>query len=76
MAGYLLDTDTCIAVMRGHPLAVQRLAAVAPGDCVISTVTAHELYTGWKNVRSRLGSAAERNPTTCRPPQARLRPGH
>ena len=31
--------------MRGHPVAVQRLAAVAPGDCVISTVTAYELYT-------------------------------
>jgi tRNA(fMet)-specific endonuclease VapC len=46
MAGHLLDTNTCIAVMRGHPVAVQRLAAVAPGDCVISTVTAYELYTG------------------------------
>jgi hypothetical protein len=40
MARYLLDTDTCIQVMCGHPMAVQRLAAVAPGDCVISTVTA------------------------------------
>jgi tRNA(fMet)-specific endonuclease VapC len=43
---YLLDTNTCIAVMRGHPVAVQRMAAVAPGDCAISTVTAYELYTG------------------------------
>jgi tRNA(fMet)-specific endonuclease VapC len=43
---YLLDTNTCIAVMRSHPIAVQRMAAVAPGDCAISTVTAYELYTG------------------------------
>ena len=46
MARYLLDTNTCIAVMRSHPIAVQRMAAVAPGDCAISTVTAYELYTG------------------------------
>jgi tRNA(fMet)-specific endonuclease VapC len=46
VARYLLDTNTCIAVMRGHPVAVQRLAAVAPGDCEISTVTAYELNTG------------------------------
>lgn len=46
MARYLLDTNTCIAVMRSHPVAVQRMAAVAPGDCAISTITAYELYTG------------------------------
>ena len=46
MAQYLLDTNTCIAVMCSHPNAVQRMAAVAPGDCAISTVTAYELYTG------------------------------
>ena len=46
MTRYLLDTNTCIAVMRSHPIAVQRMAAVAPGDCAISTVTAYELYTG------------------------------
>jgi tRNA(fMet)-specific endonuclease VapC len=44
--GYLLDTVTCIAVMRSHPLAVQRMAKVAPGDCVLSTITTYELYTG------------------------------
>jgi tRNA(fMet)-specific endonuclease VapC len=46
VARYLLDTNPCIAVMRSHPVAVQRLAAVPPGDCAISTVTASELYTG------------------------------
>ena len=43
---YLLDADTCIAVMRNHPLAVQRMAGVAPADCAISTITIYELYTG------------------------------
>ena len=46
MARYLPDTNTCIAVMRQHPLAVQRMAAVSPDDCAISTVTGYELYTG------------------------------
>ncbi len=46
MTRYLLDTNTCIAIMRGHPAAVQRMATVAPGDCAISTITAYELYTG------------------------------
>jgi tRNA(fMet)-specific endonuclease VapC len=44
--------------MRSHPLAVQRLAAVAPRDCAISTVTAYELYTG---VEKCAKPAQERN---------------
>jgi tRNA(fMet)-specific endonuclease VapC len=36
----------CIAVMRNHPKVVQRMAAVPPGDCTISTITGYELYTG------------------------------
>jgi len=43
---YLLDTNTCIGVMRAHARIVQRLAAVGPGDCAISTITTYELYTG------------------------------
>jgi len=43
---YLLDSNTCIAVMRNHPTAVQRMAAVHPDDCAISTSTSYELYTG------------------------------
>jgi tRNA(fMet)-specific endonuclease VapC len=42
----LLDTNICIAVMRGRENAVARLAALAPEDCAISTVTAYELFTG------------------------------
>ena len=43
---FLLDTNTCIAVMRRHPIAVQRMSATSPNDCAISTVTTFELYTG------------------------------
>jgi len=43
---YLLDTNTCIAVMRNHPKVVMRMAASSPGDCGISTITYYELCTG------------------------------
>jgi tRNA(fMet)-specific endonuclease VapC len=46
MARFLLDTNTCIAVMRNHPTAVQRMVAMPPGECAISTITSYELYTG------------------------------
>jgi tRNA(fMet)-specific endonuclease VapC len=32
--------------MRNHLQVVQRLAAVTPGDCAVSTITSYELYTG------------------------------
>jgi tRNA(fMet)-specific endonuclease VapC len=43
---FLLDTNICIAVMKGHPQAVSRLMRYAPGECGISSVTAYELFTG------------------------------
>jgi tRNA(fMet)-specific endonuclease VapC len=43
---YLLDTNTCIAAMRHHATVLQRLAAVAPTNCAISSITTYELYTG------------------------------
>ena len=43
---YLLDMSTRIAAMRHRPLVLQRLAAVAPADCAISSITTYELYTG------------------------------
>lgn len=43
---YLRDTDTCIFAMRNHATVVQRMAAVAPGDCAVSTVTTFELLSG------------------------------
>jgi tRNA(fMet)-specific endonuclease VapC len=32
--------------MRNHPRVVLRMAAVAAGDCAISTITRYELFTG------------------------------
>ena len=43
---YLLDTNTCIAVMRNEPATIARLATVAPVECAVSTITAYELFTG------------------------------
>lgn len=43
---YLLDTNTCIDVMRNHPNVVNRMSMVAPGDNAISTITSYELHTG------------------------------
>ena len=43
---YLLDTNTCIAVMSRRPAALQRMAVLSPVDCAISTISGYELYTG------------------------------
>jgi hypothetical protein len=37
----LLDTNTCIAAMRHHTLVLQRMAAVSPADCAISSITSY-----------------------------------
>jgi tRNA(fMet)-specific endonuclease VapC len=43
---YLLDTDTCIGVLRQRPGMVGRLSSTAPADCAISMVTVYELFCG------------------------------
>lgn len=43
---FLLDTDTCIAVMRGREGAVTKLSSLPPDDCRVSTVTVFELEVG------------------------------
>jgi tRNA(fMet)-specific endonuclease VapC len=43
---WLLDTNVCIAAMKGHPGVIARLSGLSPHDCVISAVTAFELMTG------------------------------
>ena len=48
---FLLDTNVCIAAMRGQVPAVSKLAAHAPGDCAVSSVTAYELFTGIEKCR-------------------------
>jgi tRNA(fMet)-specific endonuclease VapC len=42
----LLDTDTCIGILRQRPGFIQRLSQFTPNDCGISTVTVYELYSG------------------------------
>jgi tRNA(fMet)-specific endonuclease VapC len=43
---FLLDTDTCIGVLRQRPGMVQRLSQLAPMDCAVSMVTVYELFCG------------------------------
>jgi predicted nucleic acid-binding protein len=55
----LLDTNTCIAIMRNRPAAVRRLASVAPSDCAVSTITSYELHT--VSVRGEVIKIAEKD---------------
>jgi len=43
---HLLDTDTCIGVLRQRLGMVQRLSQFAPTDCAVSMVTVYELFCG------------------------------
>ena len=43
---YLLDTNVCVDVMKGHPQVCARLEANSPADCAISSITAFELAMG------------------------------
>lgn len=47
----MLDTNVCIALMRGHPEAVKHLTRFSPEDCAISSVTSYELFTGVEKAR-------------------------
>jgi tRNA(fMet)-specific endonuclease VapC len=48
---HLLDTDTCIGVLRQRPGTVQRLSQIAPTDCAISMVSVFELFCGLAKAR-------------------------
>ena len=43
---HLLDTDTCIGVLRQKPGMVERLSRLAPADVAVSMVTVYELFCG------------------------------
>jgi tRNA(fMet)-specific endonuclease VapC len=43
---YLLDTDTCIEVLRQRPGLVERLSQLSPSECAVSMITVYELYCG------------------------------
>jgi tRNA(fMet)-specific endonuclease VapC len=48
---HLLDTNVCIAVLRGNPLVTARLRARVPNDCGVSAVSLYELYAGVERCR-------------------------
>lgn len=43
---YLLDTNVCIAAMKGNPLVQFQLKHHSPSDCGVSTVSLYELHSG------------------------------
>lgn len=43
---HLLDTNACVAVLRGNKKVSNRLAAFSPDDISVSVVTVYELETG------------------------------
>jgi tRNA(fMet)-specific endonuclease VapC len=43
---YLLDTNVCIAAMRGYPAVIRNLASQSPEDCAVSMVSVFELMAG------------------------------
>lgn len=52
---FLLDTNVCIAVMRGNAQVVRRLAACSPEDCAVSMVSVFELFAGVFRCRNPQG---------------------
>lgn len=48
---HLLDTNACIAAMRGNPQVRAHLLARQPTDCGVSTVTLYELHSGVERCR-------------------------
>lgn len=43
---YMLDTDTCIAVLRGKTSAVEAIEALRPNQIAISSITRYKLTYG------------------------------
>lgn len=48
---FLLDTDTCVDLLRGVEPVVARLEMLAPDDCGISAITSFELFAGAAKAR-------------------------
>jgi len=48
---YLLDTGTCVDLLRGVSAVARNAKGVAPNDCAISTITIYELVTGVRKCR-------------------------
>ena len=50
---YLLDTDTCVAVLRGDEAAVARVREEAPDDLAVASITHYELLYGVERCEGR-----------------------
>jgi len=48
---YLLDTDTCVDLLRNVSPVIEKLRALAPDDCGISAITSFELFAGAARAR-------------------------
>jgi tRNA(fMet)-specific endonuclease VapC len=48
---YLLDTDTCVDLLRNVPPVIEKLRTLAPDDCGISAITIFELFAGAARAR-------------------------
>ena len=48
---YLLDTDTCVDLLRNVPVVIDKLRVLAPDDCGISVITSFELFAGAARAR-------------------------
>ena len=48
---YLLDTDTCVDLLRGVRAVVRKLGQLGPEDCAISAITSFELFAGAAKAR-------------------------
>lgn len=49
---WLLDTNACIAALRGNESVCGRLASLSPDDCGISVVSYYELLAGVERCRN------------------------
>ena len=48
---YLLDTDTCVDLLRNVPPVIKKLRTLGPDDCGISAITSFELFAGAARAR-------------------------
>jgi tRNA(fMet)-specific endonuclease VapC len=48
---YLLDTDTCVDLLRNVPAVIDKMRTLAPDDCGISVITSFELFAGAARAR-------------------------
>jgi tRNA(fMet)-specific endonuclease VapC len=48
---FLLDTDTCVDLLRNVPAVIDKLRTLAPDDCGISVISSFELFAGAARAR-------------------------